>query len=335
MGFIKKSSRSNTRDAGVKKGRSSFEGVSENQLEEHLAIARYGSFRLTDAVRPSYDLQVVPSAGWRRDAYVDDVARVKVPVIIAAQTREKLFDLFIDLHNPSARDTEPYFYIPPRDMLPEPGQRNLDLFLKTAREKITGPLRFTGKTIESGPQYDPQMWKFISKNWVARLGTSAATSPTFSINLSGQSLGDDAFLEHVLTEIESSKVDPRRVCFEITETAAIANLSAALRFMSALRGLGCRFILDDFGSGFSSFAYLKNLPVDFLKIDASFTHQLASDPIQRALVESIQQIGSVLGMKTIAEGIEDEETLAVVRELGVDYGQGFALDRPSPLDRVL
>ncbi|QDT56110.1 hypothetical protein Pan44_41610 [Caulifigura coniformis] len=100
MGFIKKSSRSNTRDAGVKKGRSSFEGVSENQLEEHLAIARYGSFRLTEAVRPSYDLQVVPSAGWRRDAYVDDIARVKVPVIIAAQTREKLFELFIDLLTP-------------------------------------------------------------------------------------------------------------------------------------------------------------------------------------------------------------------------------------------
>jgi diguanylate cyclase (GGDEF)-like protein len=176
--------------------------------------------------------------------------------------------------------------------------------------------------------------RWVVRESLARLGSSAATSPTFSINLSGQSLGDDVFLDHVLAEIESSKVDPRRVCFEITETAAIANLSAALRFMSALRGLGCRFILDDFGSGFSSFAYLKNLPVDFLKIDASFTHQLANDPIQRALVESIQQIGSVLGMKTIAEGIEDEETLSVVRELGVDYGQGFALDRPSPLDGV-
>lgn len=175
--------------------------------------------------------------------------------------------------------------------------------------------------------------RWVVRESLALLGSSAPTAPTFSVNLSGQSLGDDAFLEHVLAEIEASKVDPRRVCFEITETAAIANLSAALRFMSALRGLGCRFILDDFGSGFSSFAYLKNLPVDFLKIDASFTHQLANDPIQRALVESIQQIGSVLGMKTIAEGIEDEETLAVVRELGVDYGQGFALDRPSPLDR--
>jgi EAL domain-containing protein (putative c-di-GMP-specific phosphodiesterase class I) len=90
-------------------------------------------------------------------------------------------------------------------------------------------------------------------------------------------------------------------------------------------------VLDDFGAGFSSFAYLKNLPVDLLKIDASFTHQLTKDRVQRALVESILQIARVLGMKTIAEGIEDEATLELLRELGVDYGQGFALHRPAPL----
>jgi hypothetical protein len=106
MGFLKKSAKTSARESGVKKARSSFDGVSENQLEEHLAIARYGSFRLTDAVRPSYDLQVVPSAGWRRDAYTDDEARVKVPVIIAAQTREKLFDLFIDLLAPLGEEVD-------------------------------------------------------------------------------------------------------------------------------------------------------------------------------------------------------------------------------------
>lgn len=155
---------------------------------------------------------------------------------------------------------------------------------------------------------------------------------SFSVNLSGQSLGEEGFLDYVQAEIDISRIDPRRVCFEITETAAIANLSSALRFIAALRSLGCRFVLDDFGSGFSSFAYLKNLPVDYLKIDATFTHQLASDPIQRALVESIQQIGHVLGMSTIAEGIEDEETLRVLREIGVDYGQGYVLHRPGPLE---
>lgn len=100
MGFLKRSTRTTVRDGGVKKGRSSFDGVTENALEEHLAIARYGSFLLTDAIRPSYDLQVVPSAGWRRDCYEDDEARVKVPVLLVSQTREKLFDLFIDLLSP-------------------------------------------------------------------------------------------------------------------------------------------------------------------------------------------------------------------------------------------
>ena len=161
--------------------------------------------------------------------------------------------------------------------------------------------------------------------------SSEAAPTTYTINLSGQSLGAEDFLEHALSAVESSKIDPRRICFEITETAAIANLSSALRFISGLRALGCRFVLDDFGAGFSSFAYLKNLPVDFLKIDASFTHQLPKDRIQRALVESILQIAHVLGMKTIAEGIEDDETLAVLRDLGVEYGQGFALHRPGPL----
>lgn len=100
MGFIKRSTRTTVRDAGLRKGRSSFDGVSDEQLEEHLAIARYGSFLLTDAIRPSFDLQVVPSAGWRPDCYEDDEAGIRVPVIIASQTRERLFDLFIDLLSP-------------------------------------------------------------------------------------------------------------------------------------------------------------------------------------------------------------------------------------------
>ncbi|HSM13717.1 MAG TPA: EAL domain-containing protein [Thermoanaerobaculia bacterium] len=177
--------------------------------------------------------------------------------------------------------------------------------------------------------------RWVVRESLAIVGAGGATGRTVCINLSGQSLGDESYLDHVLAELEVSGADPRRVCFEITETAAIANLSSALRFISALRSLGCRFVLDDFGAGFSSFAYLKNLPVDFLKIDASFTHQLPSDPIQRALVESIQQLAGVLGMKTIAEGIEDEETLEVLRELAIDYGQGFALHRPEAVARVL
>jgi hypothetical protein len=106
MGFLKRSSRTNARDGAVQKGRSSFDGVTEDELEEHLSVARYGSFLLTDAVRPSFDLQVVPSAGWRRDAFEDSEHRLKVPVIVAAQTRERLFDLFIELLSPLGEEVD-------------------------------------------------------------------------------------------------------------------------------------------------------------------------------------------------------------------------------------
>jgi EAL domain-containing protein (putative c-di-GMP-specific phosphodiesterase class I) len=176
--------------------------------------------------------------------------------------------------------------------------------------------------------------RWVVRESLARLGSSAPTAPTFSVNLSGQSLGDEAFLEHVLAEIDSAKVDPRRICFEITETAAIANLSAALRFMSALRGLGCRFILDDFGSGFSSFAYLKNLPVDFLKIDGQFMHNVAHDRIDRGLVEAIAQIGQTMGIRTIAERVDSAEVLDRLADIGIQYAQGHYIAAPQTVDNL-
>jgi EAL domain-containing protein (putative c-di-GMP-specific phosphodiesterase class I) len=153
----------------------------------------------------------------------------------------------------------------------------------------------------------------------------------FAINLSGQSLGDDAFLEYVLEEIEATGVSPARICFEITETAAVGNLAQAVQFIDTLRELGCRFILDDFGSGLSSFAYLKNLHVDYLKIDGAFVRDMLGSSVQRALVESIHQIGQVMGIRTIAESVENRETLDLLLEIGVDYAQGWAIAMPEPL----
>jgi EAL domain-containing protein (putative c-di-GMP-specific phosphodiesterase class I) len=158
--------------------------------------------------------------------------------------------------------------------------------------------------------------------------------PTLMINLSGQSLTDDKFLEFNLNLIRSTRVPAHNICFEITETAAVANLSKANKFIAAMKGLGCRFALDDFGSGFSSFSYLKQLPVDFLKIDGSFVKDIAEDPIDFAMVKSINEIGQVLGKKTIAEFVENRAILDKLEALGVDYVQGYGICKPQPLESL-
>lgn len=153
----------------------------------------------------------------------------------------------------------------------------------------------------------------------------------FAINLSGHSLAEDAFLETLVESISQSGIHPERLCFEITETAAISNLQQAHKFITKLKQLGCQFALDDFGSGLSSFAYLKNLPVDFLKIDGSFVKDILLDDTDLAMVEAINQIGHIMGLKTIAEYVEDEDIMNKVVALGVDFAQGFAEHMPEPL----
>jgi len=152
-----------------------------------------------------------------------------------------------------------------------------------------------------------------------------------SINLSGRSLGDGDFRRFVLGALDAARVPAGRVCFEITETAAIANLAEAARFVAALRERGCRVALDDFGSGLSSFAYLKNLPVDFLKIDGAFVKDVVEDSIDLAMVRSINDIAHEMGKQTIAEFVESEAILEKLRGIGVDYAQGYAVCRPQPL----
>jgi diguanylate cyclase (GGDEF)-like protein/PAS domain S-box-containing protein len=155
-----------------------------------------------------------------------------------------------------------------------------------------------------------------------------------SINLSGQSLGDERFLEYVVGQLQHVGIAPARVCFEITETAAISNLPRAIRFISTLRERGCRFSLDDFGTGLSSFGYLKNLPVDYLKIDGAFIRNFLHNPIDQAMVVAINNIGHVMGLLTIAEFVESEEVSDLLRTHGVDFAQGFGLARPVPIEEV-
>jgi diguanylate cyclase (GGDEF)-like protein/PAS domain S-box-containing protein len=150
----------------------------------------------------------------------------------------------------------------------------------------------------------------------------------FSINLSGKAFEDSSLLPMIQDLLDNTSIDPSRVCFEITETAAIAKLSAAEKFIAALKAMGCQFALDDFGSGFSSFAYLKHLPVDKLKIDGAFVQGMASSQIDQAMVQSMNQVAHALGKQTIAEYVENEATLALLRDYGVDYAQGNYIGKP-------
>jgi diguanylate cyclase (GGDEF)-like protein/PAS domain S-box-containing protein len=156
-----------------------------------------------------------------------------------------------------------------------------------------------------------------------------------SINLSGHSLGNDYILEYIPEMFRRFNIDPGHITFEITETSAISNLTAANRFINSLKKLGCEFALDDFGSGLSSFAYLKNLPVDYLKIDGAFVKDILDDPIDAAMVQSINQIGHVMNIQTIAEFVENEEIEKRLKLIQVDYVQGYGIEQPRPLKDIL
>jgi len=151
-----------------------------------------------------------------------------------------------------------------------------------------------------------------------------------AINISGATLSDEGALQFVIDQFIESGIAHSSICFEITETAAISVIAKAARFMHELRKLGCKFSLDDFGAGMSSFAYLKHLPVDFLKIDGAFVKDMVTEPIDAAMVEAINRIGHVMGKRTIAEFVENQDVLAALRLIGVDYAQGFGIARPAP-----
>jgi diguanylate cyclase (GGDEF)-like protein len=152
----------------------------------------------------------------------------------------------------------------------------------------------------------------------------------YTINLSGASINDDQFIDFVCDQFALHQIPPQAICFEITETVAIKNLSKAAGFIRALKEFGCYFALDDFGSGMSSFAYLKNLPVDYLKIDGSFVKHIVEEPIDLAMVDAINKLGQVMGIQTIAEFVENKAIFEVIQNLGVNYAQGYVIGKPIP-----
>jgi diguanylate cyclase (GGDEF)-like protein len=155
-----------------------------------------------------------------------------------------------------------------------------------------------------------------------------------SINLSGPSLTAPGFLQAVIDYLNYYQIPAEKICFEITETAAISNLTDATNFIDAMHKKGCSFALDDFGTGLSSFAYLKYLPVDFLKIDGVFVKGIVEDPIDYAMVKSIHEVGRVMGKKTVAEFVDNSDVLLKLKEIGVDYSQGYGIAKPCPIEEL-
>jgi len=155
--------------------------------------------------------------------------------------------------------------------------------------------------------------------------------PVICVNLSGSSLADDSLLDFLLLMLDENEVSASSFCLEITETSAIQNFNRAISFVTRLQQEGATFALDDFGNGFSSFSYLKRLPVEYLKIDGSFVKDIENDPIDLAMVEAVNNIGHTMGMKTIGEYVHNENIRRMLKDIGVDYAQGFAVSRPVPL----
>jgi diguanylate cyclase (GGDEF)-like protein/PAS domain S-box-containing protein len=211
-----------------------------------------------------------------------------------------------------------------------PPHHELLVRLLDERNEVVPPMAF----IPAAERYNlmPVIDRWVIRTAFAALAARRHAEGTWAINLSGASIGDEDFLDYVREQFDRYHVAPGAICFEITETTAVTSLDRASRFIAALRGQGCRFALDDFGVGVSSFTYLKHLPVDFLKIDGSFVKGMLQDPVDAAMVEAIHRIARVMGKHTIAEWVETPAIRAALAAAGVDYGQGYAIAPPAPFE---
>lgn len=216
--------------------------------------------------------------------------------------------------------------------------RHFELLLRMEDEegKLVLPMAFipAAERYSLMPQIDSWVLETTLNACGVFLDQAVRGNFMFAINLSGVSLKSNEFRNHLVTLLQSRKHLGKHLCFEITETAAIGNLAVVNDFIQDLKQIGCRFALDDFGSGLSSFTYLKNLSVDFLKIDGAFVKNMATDSVDFSMVEAIHRVGRQVGLKTIAEYVESESVMACLRRIGVDFAQGSYLHRPEPLETL-
>ena len=202
---------------------------------------------------------------------------------------------------------------------------------------LDGSIILPGAFIPAAERYGlmVSLDRWVVKAVIDHLSQSEKNNGVFFINLSGASLSDNGIFSFIKQEISRSQILPELLCFEITETAAISNLSNAVEFINEIRSLGCQFALDDFGAGLSSFSYLKTIPVDYLKIDGAFVRDIYQDRMNFAIVQAINEIGHVAGLQTVAEYVENEETLALLQDVGVDFAQGYCIERPHLVNQTI
>jgi diguanylate cyclase (GGDEF)-like protein len=237
-----------------------------------------------------------------------------------------------------ARDESRFelFYQPIVPIGSRPHEReHFELMLRLRDE--TGTIVTPAEFIPAAERYNimPSIDRWVVRQALDRVvhRIESGVKPfTVAVNLSGTSLNDERFLEFLIAELSSSELVAGAMCFEITETAAIENLGNVVYFMRELKNRGCHFALDDFGSGLSSFMYLKTLPVDYLKIDGQFVENVTRDPVDRSMVAAISQVGNAMGIQTIAERVESPEVLAELGRLGIGFAQGFYIAKPRSTD---
>ena len=212
--------------------------------------------------------------------------------------------------------------------------QHIEILLRLYDEE--GNLVLPGSFLPAAERYNvmPAIDRWVIKTAFGRyhdLEAQLGKPLTCAINLSGTSLNSEGLLTFIRGQSELHKLPRGAICFEITETAAINNLQRAAQFMKEVKELGFRFALDDFGTGASSFGYLKNLPVDYLKIDGSFVRDIASDPLDRAMAETINRVGHIMNLRTVGEFAESEAVVGELRAMGVDFAQGYGVHKPQPL----
>jgi len=215
-----------------------------------------------------------------------------------------------------------------KDQGPRTVHHELLVRMLDEHDKLIPPMAF----IPAAERYSmmPLVDQWVVQSSFSKVSSLGPNCGTYAINISGTSIGDERFLEFVREQLRRYVMPPRTICFEITETAAIANFDKAARFFGELKALGCLFSLDDFGAGMSSFGYLKHLPVDFIKIDGSFVKDVAVDSVDFAMVKAINDVGHEMGKKTIGESVDGEAGLNALRQIGVDFAQGHWISPPNP-----